>query len=57
MHLQQMVDGIDMTATIQMLKGAPIPRSNLGIIISDFIIDNSANTQAVIANIFYTNLR
>ena len=39
-----MVDEIDITATISMLKGAPIPRSNLGIVISDFIVDNSANT-------------
>ncbi|EGR27606.1 hypothetical protein IMG5_193590 [Ichthyophthirius multifiliis] len=56
-YLNSTTDQLDITATICMLKGCPIPRNNLGIIISDFFLDLEQNSQAVIANAFYTNFR
>ena len=46
-----------MTPTFCMLKGTSIPRNSLGIIISDLFLDVPENTQTVIANAFYTNMR
>jgi hypothetical protein len=40
-----------------MLKGIPIPRNNLGVIIPDFLLNVPSNSPVVIANAFYTNMR
>ncbi len=55
--LDSEVDQIDLTPTICMLKGNPIPINNVGSIIPDFFLDLPEITNTVIANAYFTNFR